>query len=392
MFLIDKYRPMSIHQYLFNQEIMLKLMYLAQHENIPHVIIVGPQSSGKSMMLHHLLVQIHGIGVLKTKKMKFKINGSNSKKDIELDASDFHIVIEPTNTNHDKHLLSGVIKQYAMEKPITAIKRKKHYKTIIINHLEKLSDHSQATLRTILEEYSSICRFIMICDNITVIMEALRSRCQIIRVPHPTNDIIHRVITYISRMEGMMLTEKESQKIIQDSNYNLKNAIWLLDKKRFGIVAINSTDEVYATISQLVIDSLKVDNLVPLRLVNRLLVYRVLVNNINGSEIIRSIMNLLMNRIDDDEICFKMLESASKAELNLNEGRREAMHIEMFTDCIMFELLQKGVDNVKIIGKPAKYCFDIITDPDQLDAATNDALNHLKKTLVKGKSKEQSKD
>jgi len=381
MFLVDKYRPNNINEYLFNQSIILKLFYLAQHENIPHLIIVGPASSGKSMMLQHLLTQIHGNTVNNTKLMKFKINGSNSKKDIELVASDYHIVIEPTNTNHDKHLLSGVIKQYAMEKPISVIIRNKQYKTIVIKHLEKLSHNSQATLRRILEEYSSICRFIMICDNITVIMEALRSRCQIVRVPHPTHKIIVKVLTHISKAEEIPMREKDYKDIIKHCNYNVKSAIWLLDKKRLKVSMTNSTDEVYATIAQLVIDSLHEKNIVSIKHVNRLLIYKILVNNINGSEIIRSILDLLMARIDNNQICFKMLKYASKAELNLNEGRREVMHIEMFLDGIMKELLMVGHKKVDIVGDNAKYCFDIIVEPELLDYATRSSLIYLKKKV-----------
>lgn len=378
MLLIDKYRPNNINEYLFNQEVLLRLYYLAQHDNIPHLILVGPPSSGKSMMLKHLLIAIHGREVTKTKMMKFKISGSNSKKDIELVTSDYHIVIEPTNTNHDRHLLSGVIKQYAMEKPIAIITKHHHYKTIVIKHLEKLSYSSQATLRKILEEYSSICRFIMICDNITVIMEALRSRCQSVRVPHPPLSKIRNVITYIARHENMEMEEADYLKILKKCNYNVKNAIWLLDKKKMGVKMINSTDEVYSTIAQLVIDAITNDNISSICHVNRFLVYKVLVNNINGSDIIKSVMDILIERIDNDAICFNMLKLASKAELNLNEGRREVMHIEVFLNGVIKELRQ--TKKVKIIGSPSKYCFDIIIDPEQLDIATANALSILEKS------------
>ena len=114
MFLFEKYRPKNINEFFFNKEILEQLMHIASYEDIPHVIISGPPNSGKKTLVKFFLESLYDSDVNILTKRKYNINGSSTKKEIEIMQSNYHIVIEPTSTNHDKYILQEIIKQYAM--------------------------------------------------------------------------------------------------------------------------------------------------------------------------------------------------------------------------------------------------------------------------------------
>src|SRR5277367_3177350 len=125
MFLFEKYRPNNISDFLFNKRILEQLIYIASNEDIPHVIISGPPGGGKKTLLKFFLEALYDQDVNILSKIKYNIHGSSTKKEIEILQSNYHIIIEPTSTNHDKYILQEIIKQYAMHKSFDIFKTKR---------------------------------------------------------------------------------------------------------------------------------------------------------------------------------------------------------------------------------------------------------------------------
>ena len=57
---------------------------------------------------------------------------------------------------------------------------------MVLNEVDRLSKEAQHSLRRTMEKYSATTRLIMVCDNISKIIDALRSRCLGVRVPAPS--------------------------------------------------------------------------------------------------------------------------------------------------------------------------------------------------------------
>ena len=340
MFLFEKYRPRTINDFLFNQEILTQLVHIASYENIPHIIISGPPGGGKKMLTKLFLEALYDPDVNILSKRKYHINGSSTKKEIEIMQSNYHIAIEPTNTNHDKYILQEIIKQYAMFKPFI-FKTNRKFKTIVIYNIENLSNNSQAALRRTMELHAKTCRFVMICNNLSKVFDPLRSRCRIFCVPLPSINQITDVISYISIMEKIHLTKKEMDYIKTTCAGNLKKAIWILDVKRLKSDETITLDEVFHKVVEVILNVQNSKNIVSIFDEEiRTNIYNILITNIKGSEIITIIMDLLIHRIDDDEINAKIIQYASEAEYNLIHGRRDIMHIDYFIAGVMKELLK----------------------------------------------------
>lgn len=350
MFLFEKYRPTNIRDFLFNKKPLDQLMHIASYEDIPHVIISGPPGGGKKTLVKFFLEALYDSDVNILSKMKYHINGSSTKKEIEIFQSNYHIIIEPTNTNHDKYILQEIIKQYAMHKSFNIFRTKRKFKTIVIYNIENLANNSQSALRRTMELYAKTCRFVMVCNNLSKIFDPLRSRCRIFCVPLPTLTDISNVITHISIMEQIKITPKTMNFILTICNNNLKKAIWILDAKRLESCTTITLDEVFEIVVELILSVKKNKNVAKIFDDEiRANIYNILITNIKGSEIITTLMDLLINKIDNDEINARIIQCASEAEYNLIHGRRDIIHIDYFVTGVMKELLPKKISKAKTI-------------------------------------------
>ncbi|XWV26474.1 putative replication factor C small subunit [Tupanvirus soda lake] len=355
MFLFEKYRPTNIKDFLFNKEILEQLMHIASNEDIPHIIISGPPGGGKKTLIKFLLEALYDSDVNDLSKMKYNINGSSTKKEIEIMQSNYHIIIEPTNTNHDKYILQEIIKQYAMHKSFNIFKTKRKFKTIVIYNIENLANNSQSALRRTMELYAKTCRFIMVCNNLSKIFDPLRSRCRTFCIPLPSMNDISNVISHISLMEDIKLTEDEMDFILTNSNNSLKKAIWILDSMRLKSNSTITLDEVFTTVVDLILSVRTGKNVVKIFDDDiRTNIYNILITNIKGSEIITTLMDQLIKKIDDDEVNARIIQCASEAEYNLIHGRRDIIHIDYFVTGVMRELrksMKKPNKTQKLVAK-----------------------------------------
>lgn len=351
MFLFEKYRPQNINEFLFNKPILEQLTHIASYEDIPHIIISGPPGGGKKTLTKFFLEALYDTDVNILSKIKYNVNGSSAKKEVEIMQSNYHIIIEPTSTNHDKYILQEIIKQYAMHKSFNIFKTKRKFKTIVIYNIENLANNSQAALRRTMELYAKTCRFVMICNNLSKVFDPLRSRCRTFCVPLPSIENIGKVISHISLMENIQLASEDMSNILNNCDNNLKKAIWILDAKRLNSETVITLDEVFNDVVNLILSVLHCKNIVSIYDEKiRTNIYNILITNIKGSEIITTLLDRLIVRINNDEINAKIIQSASEAEYNLIHGRRDIMHIDYFIASVMKELL-KNKSKLKHIKK-----------------------------------------
>lgn len=364
--LIEKYKPNTIEELEFNHGIAQKLLFMANMNNIPHIIISGPIGGGKKTLVHFYLNALYGPDVNNLSKCKYVVNSSSTKKEVEISQSIHHIVIEPTNTNHDRHILQGIIKQYAMRKPFSFYAGDSKFKTIVIHNIENLAHNSQAALRRTMEKHAKSCRFVMICNNLSKIIDPLKSRCTIFCVPLPSVTTIKKMLYDISIKERIVIRENDIKKIIKHSDNNLKEAIGLLDLKRLDVDPID--DERYGSNSMIMLDK-TFNDVVELILRSmtanrrtfikdivepiRTNIYAISITGIEGPVIITTLLDRMIDLIDDDEINMQFIDIASMYEFNLGHGRRDITHI----DPIIFNYMQICVQNkTKLIQLlPKKY-------------------------------------
>ena len=202
---VEKYRPSKLDEINSQQNIILSLKSSLVTKNIPHLIFFGPSGCGKTSTILALLKELFG------ENYKNRI--------IELNASDERGI----NIIRDK------IKIYAKQS-INICDNNPPWKVIILDEADTMTTDSQFALRRIIEQYSKITRFCMICNYSNKIIDPIISRCSLFRfVPLSYNDILNK-LNFICKNENFNCEKLILDNIIDISRGDMRKAINLLQK------------------------------------------------------------------------------------------------------------------------------------------------------------------
>tara|TARA_B100001093_G_scaffold519488_1_gene608769 strand:+ start:2141 stop:3298 length:1158 start_codon:yes stop_codon:yes gene_type:complete len=300
-----------------------------RYSNLQHLVLYGPKGCGKEYVVDNLLKKIYGN--IETKEIEYLINGySNSKEKVLINQSKYHIIIEPNNNGFDKYLIQEIIQEYAKTENLTIFKYKKLFKIVIINKIDNLSYSAQASLRRTMEKYADTCKFIFICDQLSKIIEPLRSRCLLIRVPLPTDLQIIETITQISMHEKIDLDVNDYRYILNNCESKINNAIWLLEMKKFDVPNSHSWKIVIEQMVNLIIgcESLSSKFIQDFIKSTREYFYILFITNIDVKKILLYLMISLIERVDNLDLKFKIIDTVSSFELRISQGTRYIVHFE----------------------------------------------------------------
>jgi len=224
----DRYRPKTLETLDYNKGIAMMLRKLACCEDLPHLLIYGPNGAGKKTRIMGFLSEIYGNGVFKLKQdfWEFKVSATSSTKvECSVLSSNYHIDITPAECeNYDRVVLQKLIKEVASTHQIDT-KAQKNFKIIVINEVDRLSREAQAALRRTMEKYVGVCRLVLVCENLGRVISPLRSRCLLMRVPAPKQSDIEKVLKYIAIRENHTFPDQLITKIAEGSERNMRRAI-----------------------------------------------------------------------------------------------------------------------------------------------------------------------
>lgn len=173
-------------------EISERLANMSRRGEIPHHLLFhGPRGSGKRTLIKELLLNLYGPGAARVTAERRCVATTSAKQTIEIDAvvSNYHIEIEPSDAGAcDRYVVQDVMKGVANNGSIAAVLAGSSvtHKTIVMFGAGKLRKQAQAGLRKTMETHSGSCRLVLVCTNPSRVIDALRSRCVLVRVPLPT--------------------------------------------------------------------------------------------------------------------------------------------------------------------------------------------------------------
>lgn len=91
-----------------------------------------------------------------------------------------------------------------------------------------MTPDAQSALRRIIEAYSKVTRFCLVCNYVTRVIEPLASRCAKFRFrPLPVDSMKNRM-REIAGCEGIQLSEETLETILQASNGDMRKAVTFL--------------------------------------------------------------------------------------------------------------------------------------------------------------------
>mmetsp|Transcript_30075 Transcript_30075/g.53325 ORF Transcript_30075/g.53325 Transcript_30075/m.53325 type:complete len:231 (-) Transcript_30075:33-725(-) len=99
------------------------------------------------------------------------------------------------------------------------------FKIIILDEADSLTSDAQAALRRIIEKYTKITRFCLICNYISKIIDPLASRCIKFRFKPISDDTHLARLQLIADAEGVRASAEAYQKLLELAEGDLRKSI-----------------------------------------------------------------------------------------------------------------------------------------------------------------------
>ena len=313
---------------------------------MPNLLVYGPNGSGKKTLINLLLEDIYDIKVHDTTKVTYQISGyGNSVGEVELDQSNYHIIIEPTNTGLDKYLIHEIVKNYAQETILNVYDCKTPFRIVFINNIDNLSYYAQTSLRYTMEKYHKTCKFILCGYQLSKIIEPLRSRCLNIRIPSPSIKDMCSIIFDVSCREGIEIDQINLCKIANLANGNIKKAISLLELYSVGINNFSlSWKSSIKNIINIILDfnDNPTDQIFNEKMILNLrtILYLIYVSGINESQMITEFTKCFMTNSYkiDPSLNNILVQLIGYYDTRINKGTRFIIHLETLIMSILYHI------------------------------------------------------
>ena len=198
---VEKYRPQKISEIVGQTEIIGSLEALIKDPtDMPHLMFSGSAGVGKTTTALCITRQILGNN----------IEGNL----LELNASDERGI--------------GMVREKVKKFSGIAGLSDAPFKIIILDEADEMTSDAQTALRRIIEDTAKICRFILIANNVSKIIDPIQSRCATFKFTTVSEENIIGRLEMISKKEKIK-TDKNGLKAIYDySQGDLRHAINLM--------------------------------------------------------------------------------------------------------------------------------------------------------------------
>lgn len=201
--------PEKLKDFILNKK-TASFLETFNYDNMSHILLYGIPTVGKRTLIYavikHLFKQDNL--VIQEKQTEIKVNNNSIKINYRKSLYHFEINLYEYGL-YDKYVISQFIKDLVSYKSVT-----NKYKIIIIFNIDKCSQNAHLVLRRIIEKQSKNTRFIVTCNNLTKVNEAVRSRFINIRVPFPDKNSINEYINFHNKKTSINF-------LLKNHNYNL---------------------------------------------------------------------------------------------------------------------------------------------------------------------------
>ena len=299
-----------------------------------HLLVYGHVGVGKKTIVQLVMKELN----MESNLRKETIQIVNEKKEIDIvvhsSRRHIEILITPYG-NNERYVMKYFINELSKHMSIDDTGRLT-YKHFIIYNIEHISQSCQQLLNVFMDKYHDCCRFVFVTNCINKVTQTLQTRCMTYRVSLLCPTILQSYCQQIIAKEKNENNHMKNVSVLQikriiQSHQTLDNILYALQCKCLDIkdifhdIIVEITKHIQKNNSKQV----------------RELTYMLLVNNIEPTEIIKSILiEVLLIKNIEPSIAYEIIHNASILEYRLLSCERPIYHIEAFTQ-ITIQLLHK---------------------------------------------------
>jgi len=198
---VEKYRPTKLSEIVNQTEIIGSLEALIKDPtDMPHLLFSGSAGVGKTTTALCLSRQILG----------------EYAKDytLELNASDERGI----------EMVRQKVKKFSRFAGMVDVP----FKIIILDEADEMTSAAQTALRRIIEDTAKICRFILIANNVSKIIEPIQSRCATFKFTSVSEEDVIIRLEEIAKKEKVKTDKKGLKEIYEYTEGDLRHAINLM--------------------------------------------------------------------------------------------------------------------------------------------------------------------
>ncbi len=198
---VEKYRPTKLSEIVNQTEIIGSLEALIKDPtDMPHLLFSGSAGVGKTTTALCLSRQILG----------------EYAKDctLELNASDERGI----------EMVRQKVKKFSRFAGMVDVP----FKIIILDEADEMTSAAQTALRRIIEDTAKICRFILIANNVSKIIEPIQSRCAAFKFTTIAEEDVIARLEEIAKKEKVKTDKKGLKEIYEYTEGDLRHSINLM--------------------------------------------------------------------------------------------------------------------------------------------------------------------
>lgn len=194
----EKYRPKTLDDVIGNKDVITQFKKIRDEGNINHMILAGSPGTGKTTSVSCLAREL--------------LDDDFYQAYIELNASDERGI----------EVIRNKIKDFC-QKAVNLPPNK--HKIIFLDEAESLTIQAQQALRRIIESFATTTRFAMACNTSTKLIDAIQSRCNIIRFSKVTPEEMHPRVLQICKLEKVKFDKEGIATLIEFSNGDMRTLL-----------------------------------------------------------------------------------------------------------------------------------------------------------------------
>ena len=207
---LKKYQPQKYPDFIIDPD-YIKLLKTMINMNNLNILLIGNNGSGKTSLIEATIREYYNLD----KIPKHNVLIINNLKDQGI------------------QYYRNEVKIFSQTRSNIPFKKK----IIVLDDIDLINEQSQQVFRNCIDKYSHNIHFLASCTNIQKVIDALQSRCSIIKIKPFKKELLNKIFNKIKKSENIIIDKKAQELILNISNNSVRQIINYLEK--FKLLNIN---------------------------------------------------------------------------------------------------------------------------------------------------------